>query len=311
MKIAVVVFSEELLLANSLLTQASALSGDNSCELWVLGGFEGSLNINNLGFRKIIEIQMSQPESLSEPICCAEAVNECYRKNLVDIILFCSDLRGNELAARVCALLGCEAMLGTKELFSDVGGVYVKKPVYSSNLLATFRVQALPLVVSMATSASAKASQTIENPEITQFHANTSMPSYLTDIENECFESNNALASSDLVLVAGRGVGKAENFLKLSSLAEKMDGVLGGTRPTVCDGKMPPERMLGMSANVLSPARCIVFGASGAAPFLAGVEKSKLLIAVNRDPNALIFDNCDVGIIADCNEFADALSKQL
>ena len=86
-----------------------------------------------------------------------------------------------------------------------------------------------------------------------------------------------------------------------------MGGALGGTRPAVYNGKIPRERMIGSSAAVLSSKCCIVFGASGAAPFVAGVEKSKLLIAVNRDPNALIFDNCDVGVVADCNEFAEAL----
>ena len=311
MKNAVVVFSDELSIANSILSQSSALSGDNSHELWVLGDCGSSPNINSLGFSKLTEIQFSKPKNLSEPICCAEAIYECYRENSVDIILFNSDLRGNELAARVCALLGCEAMLGAKELFSDGGRLFVNKPVYSNNLQATLPVQTLPLVVSLAMYDIAKVPQTIENPKITRFYASTSTPSYLTDIENECFEINDALASANLVLVAGRGVGKAENFAKLSKLAERTGGVLGGTRPTVCDGKLPPECMLGMSAKILSPACCIVFGASGAAPFLAGVEKSKLLIAINRDPNALIFDNCDVGIIADCNEFADALSKQL
>lgn len=311
MKIAVVVFSDELSIADALLSQSSALSGDNSHELWILCGFGNSPITHDLGFQKIIEIQIAQPENLSEPSCCAEAVCECYGKNSVDIILFNSALRGTELAARVCALLNCEAMLGAKALFSDEDGLFVKKPVYSNNLLASFRIQSLPLVLSMTASDSAISPKIIENPHITQFNAGTSLPSYFSDIEEERFESSNALTSSDLVLVAGRGVGKAENFAKLSTLAEKMGAVLGGTRPTVCDGKLAPERMLGMSANVLSPACCVVFGASGAAPFLAGVEKSKLLIAINRDPNALIFDNCDVGIIADCNEFAEALSKQL
>lgn len=311
MKISVVVFSDELSIANALLSQASALSGDNSCELWVMGSLGASSNINSSGFRKITEISFSNPEHLSEPICCAEAVYEYYRANSVDIILFRSDLRGNELAARVSALLDCEALLNARELSKSAGELFVKKPVYSNNLQATFRVQSLPLVVSMAVFDSTVELKSIEKPEILQFQASASMPSWLTEIEQEQCENRDLFGSADLVLVAGRGVGKAENFLKLSTLAEKMGAVLGGTRPTVCEGKMPPEQMVGMSANMLSPACCIVFGVSGAAPFLAGVEMSKLLIAINRDPNALIFDNCDVGIIADCNEFAEALSKRL
>ncbi len=248
---------------------------------------------------------------LHDPICCAEAVNEYFDSSSVDIIMFSADIRGNELAARVSALIGCEAFLCAKALFFENGELYVKKPVYSNNLLATFRIQTFPLVLSLTTSDIATAHELRGNNELTQFYATTSTPSWLTEVEYANFENKDLMSSSDLVLVAGRGVGKAENFKKLAALAEKLDAVLGGTRPTVCDGKIPPELMLGMSANVLSPACCIVFGASGAAPFLAGVENSKLLIAVNRDPSALIFDNCDVGIIADCNEFANALSEAL
>ena len=311
MKIAVVAFSDELSTANSLLAQAEHLSDDVSCELWVLGGFGASQLCKVLAFYKITEILMRDPECLSEPLCCAEAVHECYLANSVDIISFASDTWGNELAARVGALLGCEASLGAKELAFDSGDLYGRKAVYSNNLQASFRIQAFPFVVSLTPVSNTAAQKAYDNSEITQFEPNTSIPSWLTDIENEPFENSNLLTSSKLVLVGGRGVGKAENFAKLAEFAEKMGGVLGGTRPAVCDGKIPPDRMIGMSANMLSPACCIVFGASGAAPFLAGVEKSKLLIAVNRDPNALIFDNCDVGIIADCNEFAAELIKLL
>ena len=311
MKIAVVAFSEELSAANALLAQAEHLSDDVSCELWVLGCFGASQPGKASAFSKITEILMRYPECLSEPLCCAEAVHEYYLANSVDIILFVSDIRGNELTARVCALLGCEALLGAKELAFDSGELYGRKAVYSNNLQASFRIQAFPLVVSLTPASNTSAQKTFDNPEIVQFEPNTSIPSRLTDIESEPLENSNLLGNSKLVLVGGRGVGKTENFAKLAELAVKMGGDLGGTRPTVCDGKMPHDRMIGMSANMLSPACCIVFGASGAAPFLAGVEKSKLLIAVNRDPNALIFDNCDVGIIADCNEFAAELIKLL
>lgn len=311
MKIAVVLYSDELSSANSLLSQASSLADATSCQLWVLGGLGASPFAEGLCFPKITEILLNKPEHLFDPICCAEAVEEYYRGNMVDIILLSADIRGNELVARLSALIGCEAFLSAKALFCENAELYVKKPVYSNNLLATFHIQALPFVVSMAASEQTLTHEFQGKRELAQYKSTASSPSFLTDIENEAFENGGALKSAELVFAAGRGVGKAENFKKLEALAEKMGAVLGGTRPTVCDGKIPPERMLGMSANVLSPACCVVFGASGAAPFLAGVENSKLLIAVNRDPNALIFDNCDVGIIADCNEFAQALSKQL
>lgn len=310
MKTAIVVFPDELLIANTLSSQVTALTDYDSCELWVLGGLGSAPNVGIFSFCEIKEILVGNPENLSEPLCCAEAVHQCYQSNQVDIMLFSSGIRGNDLAARVCAEIGCEAVLGAQELYLREGKVFIKKPVYSNNLQAIFQPNTFPLAVSLALSEETAPVQFANSPEIRKFEAEIQIPAWLTDIENERCESDDLLKRSELVFVGGRGVGKAENFNKLSELAQKMGGVLGGTRPTVCDGKIPPDRMIGMSANVLSPACCFVFGASGAAPFLAGIEKSKLIVAVNRDPNALIFDNCDVGIIADCNEFADALSEQ-
>lgn len=310
MKTAVIVFSDELSIASALFSQATALTDYESCQLWVVGGLSSAPNSVFQSFREITKILIGNPEYLSEPLCCAEAVYQCYQSNQVDIMLFSSGIRGNDLAARVCAEIGCEAVLGAKELSLLEGKVYIKKPVYSNNLQAIFHPNTFPLVVSLAPSEETAPPQFGKSPEISKFEAKIQFPVWLTDMQNERFESDDVLKRSELVFAAGRGVGKAENFARLSMLAQKMGGILGGTRPTVCDGKIPPDRMIGMSANVLSPVCCIVFGVSGAAPFLAGIEKSKLIVAVNRDPNALIFDNCDVGIIADCNEFADALSEQ-
>ena len=311
MKIAIIVFPDELSIANALSSQVDALTDYDSCELWVMGGLGSAPNEWIFSFREITEILIGNPEYLSEPLFCAEAVYQCYQSNQVDIMLFSSGIRGNDLAARVCAEIGCEAVLGAKELSLREGKVNIKKPVYSNNLHASFHPNAFPLVVSLAPSVDTAPTVFVESPKISKFKAEIQMPTWLTDIENERFESDDLLKNSELVFVAGRGVGKAENFSKLSELALKMGGVLGGTRPIVCDGKIPPDKMIGMSANVISPDCCFIFGASGAAPFLAGIEKSKLIVAVNRDPNALIFENCDVGIIADCNEFAEALSAKL
>ncbi|MEG0778674.1 MAG: electron transfer flavoprotein subunit alpha/FixB family protein [Oscillospiraceae bacterium] len=304
MKIAVVLFSDELALANTLYSVTAP------CELWVLGGLCGYPK-NELCFEKIVEIIPEAAEIFREPICCAAAVEEYYQENPVDIILLSDGVRGNDLAARIAAATDGDGFLGTKELLFHDGKIYVQKPVYSNNLDATFCAESFPLVLSGSPKGSGEAGKAPENQEIFQFKATAELPAWLSDIECEVLENADLLKDARLVIAAGRGVGRTENFKKLDELAEKLGGALGGTRPTVYDGKMPAARMLGMSAAVVSPDCCIAFGASGAAPFMAGVEKSRLLIAVNSDPNALIFEHCDLGIAADCNEFALALLNEL
>lgn len=310
MKISIVCFSDELSIANSLCRQISVQNGENSTELWILGGLADTQEIKKLNFHKITEIILTEPEQLEEPICCANAIYQCFCLNPVDLIVLPSGIRGNELAARVAVLIGAGCMLEATELCFDKDGVSVKKPVYSGNLQASFRFETLPLVLSLKPEANEENGENSEMPELVRFEAKTEFPAWLTDVEYESTEASDLLKSAELVIAAGRGVGKAENYRKLTELVEVMGGVIGGTRPAVYDGKIPRERMIGSSAAVLSPKCCIVFGASGAMPFLAGVEKSKLLIAINRDPYALIFDNCDVGVVADCNEFAEALLEK-
>ncbi|PKM73223.1 MAG: hypothetical protein CVU91_06575 [Firmicutes bacterium HGW-Firmicutes-16] len=310
MKISVVCFSDELLIANSLLSQISVKQTENSIELWVLGGIDDTQKVKKLNIQKITEIIPSEQAHLKEPVCCADAVYKCFCRHPVDVIVLPSGLRGDDLAARLSVLISGGCMLQAIEFSCDESGASVRKPVYSGNLHATFRFETLPLVLSLIPSPNEEKEQSNDTPELARFEAKTEPPAWLTNIEYESTENGDLLKSSELVIAAGRGVGKAESFRKLEELAEVMGGVLGGTRPAVYDGKIPRERMIGSSAAVLSPKCSIVFGASGAAPFLAGVEKSKLLIAVNRDPNALIFDNCDVGVIADCNEFAEALLQK-
>ncbi len=310
MKISVVCFSDELLIANSLFIKTAAQQAGDSIELWVLGGLADTEEIKKLNFKRITEIILAESEHLKEPMCCADAVNKCFCSNPVDIIAFPSGIKDDELAARVSVLIGGGCILEATELCCDDSGVSVKKPVYSGNLQASFQFETLPLVLSLKPSVIETEVESLETPELTRFYAKTELPTWLTDVEYERTENGDLFKSSELVIAAGRGVGKVENFHRLSELAEVMGGVLGGTRPAVYDGKIPRERMIGSSAAVLAPKCCIVFGASGAAPFLAGIEKSKLLIAVNRDSNALIFDNCDVGIVADCNEFAEALLQK-
>ena len=310
MKIAVVCFPDELSIANSLLPQCALYTDNNSVELWVLGGICDTQNVKKLNFNKITEIILPDSEQLREPTCCADAVYQCFCQNPADIIAFQSGLRGNELAVRGSVLIGAGCMLEATEFCFSGSGVSVKKPVYAGNLQAEFRFEKFPIGLSLKPASIEIEAESAYAPELVRFEAKTELPAWLADVEYECVENDDLLKNSELVIAAGRGVGKAENFKKISELAEVLGGALGGTRPAVYDGKIPRERMIGSSAAVLAPKICIAFGASGAAPFLAGVEKSKLLIAVNRDQNALIFDNCDVGVVADCNEFANALLEK-
>jgi len=109
-----------------------------------------------------------------------------------------------------------------------------------------------------------------------------------------------------LLLVGGRGMGK-EGIAKLQALASLLAGAFGLTRAAAQNGWGGMDRVIGQSGIVARPEVCVAFGASGAAAFMAGVEKARALVAVNTDPDAPIFHYADYGVIEDAETAAGVL----
>lgn len=115
------------------------------------------------------------------------------------------------------------------------------------------------------------------------------------------------LGDARLVFIAGRGAGRQIDKLRL--LAHRLGAQVGATRPVVFEGLAPVEAMVGASAVVLSPEVCVVFGASGSAAFLVGVERSGILAGIDLNRDAPLFASCDCGAVQDCALLLDALLK--
>jgi electron transfer flavoprotein alpha subunit len=117
------------------------------------------------------------------------------------------------------------------------------------------------------------------------------------------------LTQADILICGGRGM--EGDFESLHQLAELLDGEVGGTRPPVDDGYIERERQIGQTGVVCRPKVAFCFGISGAFHFIVGIEKADLVIAVNSDPDAPIFEYADYCIIADVREFIPALRREL
>ncbi len=303
MKCAVFVFGDELETAPSLLEKINSL--DFETELWVLGA-AGNFPLSSTGASRIVEVSFHHEEVLREPCACAEAVFELFSDSVPELIITSAGIRGDELAAQLSLLTNSTLALGAGSIFNTPDGIIIRKSVYAGNLTGEFLCRKLPLAMSIS-GGSGNGAFTYTPPEILRLVSHAKPPLWLCSPEYNDTKKAHSLSDARLVVAAGRGAGKADNFKKLDLLAKKLGGVLGGSRPTVCDGKLPADRLIGISGIQIKPELCLVFGASGAAAFMTGIEHSRHIVAVNRDPNALIFENCDLGIVADCGEFANAL----
>jgi len=119
------------------------------------------------------------------------------------------------------------------------------------------------------------------------------------------------LASAERIVTAGRGVGGSEEVSVAADLAAALDAELGASRPVVDNGWLPREHQVGSSGHLVAPNLYVALGVSGSIQHLMGMSGSRIIVAVNKDPEAPIFSVAHYGIVADLHEVAPALTRLL
>lgn len=149
----------------------------------------------------------------------------------------------------------------------------------------------------------------VERPEISGDWLQSSME--VLESVHERQDESVRLTKADVVIVAGRGIEKKENLAMLQELADVLGGAVGATRAVTDLGWLPEYTQIGQTGVTVSPRLCITFGVSGAVQHTVGLRNIEILVAVNKDPDAPIFELATYGIVADVNEILPALLEQV
>ena len=202
---------------------------------------------------------------------------------------------GKNFLPRVAALLDVAQI-------SDIVGVISKdtfvRPIYAGNAIATVQSSDRIKVVTVRATAFEEVETDGSAPiETSDFVIEQSISTF---VEEKLSESERPeLTSASIIISGGRGMQNGENFLLLEKVADKLNAAIGASRAAVDAGFVPNDYQVGQTGKIVAPDLYIAVGISGAIQHLAGMKDSKVIVAINKDEEAPIFQVADYGLVAD------------
>ncbi len=303
--------------ACELVTAARRVAGPAQGHIGALlwGGEDGAIDAwRALGVEGIYRLRCEAAEDLL-PETQLLAAAEAARRASPALVLFAHTPAAAEIAPRLAFRLGGSVATGCVDVALDRGRLRCTRPCYGGLAREEDEFAIAPLVATVRSGAFERSQALAEPtapPEVIDLGDAAAYPARARRIERRVeHEQGKRLEDARVIVAGGRGLEGSQGFEVLAALAHALDGAVGSSR-VPCDlGWCPHSWQIGLTGKTVTPELYIAVGISGAGHHMAGCGNAKVIVAVNSDPDAAIFQDARFGVVGDYREVLPAMTELL
>jgi electron transfer flavoprotein alpha subunit len=283
-----------------------AKASNGKCIALVLGESEDSSVLAKYGADKIVEVkdnQLSSFDSQQHTLCLADIMAD----EDANLCIFAHTANGRSLAGRLSAKLNAGLVSMVNALPSNYDKFTVQRAVFSGKAFANYAINSNNKIITLAAN-SLKPIESENTAEVVE--KSISLPdSAIKVLERKTVEGIVPLPEAELVVSAGRGMKGPENWGIIEDLANELGATTACSRPVADSDWRPHHEHVGQTGVAIRPNLYIAIGISGAIQHLAGVNNSKTIVVINKDPEAPFFKAADYGVEADLFDVVPKLTE--
>lgn len=275
------------------------------------GAREGAGELGKHGVKKAyVNEDQSFQDYLAEP--ATDQLAELVKQHSPELVLFGFTYDSREVAGRLAARLGVGLISNAQDVTKVDGGFVAGVPYFGGAKVAQMRAQNSPAIILLRPK-SVEASETGGTAEIEEVPTAVGAASRRARIAERVVEAGEQVKLEDarIVVSGGRGLGGPENFPLLDELAGALGGAVGASRAVVDAGWVPYSMQVGQTGKTVRPGLYIAVGISGAMQHTVGMKASKLIVAINKDPDAPILKMADLGVVGDALKIVPKLTEAI
>jgi len=266
-------------------------------------------DLERYGVHQMVQLKSEAGDLVRNPDLKARALAAAVDSYRLDALLGLASARGRDIFGRLAALMDLPLAADCLEI--DVAARTAHKSHFSGKTVATLKMGAEILLATIRPNAVEAVEAPVE-AAVEDFSAALEDPALVEVVEvKQTGVGNVDLTEAAVIVTGGRPIASADNYGILEACARLLDGAVGASRAAVDAGFAPHSMQVGQTGKTVSPRLYIGCGLSGSVQHFAGMKTSKVIVAINTDRDAPIFEKCDYGIIGDLFEVVPVLTEIL